>query len=116
MDITDELENDRGTGFVTLDKTMLSRKPLFGKLNKPPTSSRHNDRQKLRDAMNISTNNLETLERTLSRPREDTFIVSAINTKKTPMGGLPSKISCYRTLEEARVQTSGDQPDAPRQI
>ena len=42
------------------------------------------------------------------------FVVNLM-AKKTPGAKLGTNVSSYRTIEEARVRGSGDQPDAPRQ-
>ena len=59
---------------------------------------------------------MEELENHNSLTRNGSHVVSLLQ-KKTPtglkIGG--TKFNSYRTIEEAKIRDSGDQPDAPKQ-
>ena len=103
MDITEDICNDRSSSFVTLDHTMLSSKPLLAKPNQPLTT-KNSDHKSSRDMMmNISKGNLDLLENTFNMSKEGTFLVTTLNSKKTPTGAMMNKVNSYRTIEEAKV-------------
>ena len=67
--------------------------------------------------MNITTDNVTELEGNHSLTRNGSFVVNLL-AKKTPTGtkvGSSTRLNCYRTIEEAKIKDSGDQPDAPKQ-
>ena len=84
-------------------------------MSKPsqPLTTKHSDyKHNKTDFMNITTSNLDVFDNTFNMSSKDlgtggTFLVTTLN-KKTPAagGGSLNKISSYRTIEEAKVQTS----------
>ena len=102
MDITEDIGNDRSKSFITLDNTMLSRNPLMSKPSQPLTA-RNSDTKGKFSQMNISRSNLDLLDTNFNLSREGTFLVSTMNSKKTPINSLMSKQTVFRTIEEAKI-------------
>ena len=67
--------------------------------------------------MNITGDNADFFDTTqnlnLPSKQGQVHVVSSLN-KKTPNCSIGSKVSSCRTIEEARMMMSNDQPDAPR--
>jgi len=65
--------------------------------------------------MNITTDNVAELDGTVNSSRNTSFVVNLLQ-KKTPTATkVGTKVSSFRTIEEAKVRGSSDQPDAPKQ-
>ena len=65
--------------------------------------------------MNITTDNVAELDGTVNSSRNTSFVVNLLQ-KKTPTATkIGTKVSSFRTIEEAKVRGSSDQPDAPKQ-
>merc|ERR1712110_207381 len=70
-----------------------------------------------KNSMNITGDNADFFDtsQNLNLPKQGHMhVVSSLN-KKTPNASIGSKVSSCRTIEEARMMGSDDQPAAPRQ-
>ena len=83
-------------------------------MNNYPASTKNATKPSGNRFMNITADDVGELEGNIHTSRNGSFVVNLLQ-KKTPAGTkIGTKVSSYRTIEEARIRDSNDQPDAPK--
>ena len=105
---------ERSTSFISIATGN------YGSSNahQPPLSTKNaRSRDQSRNNMNITGDNADFFDTTanMGRGQGQLHVVSALN-KRTPNCSIGSKVSSCRTIEEAKMIMSNDQPDAPKQV
>ena len=67
------------------------------------------------DNSNNDFENIGQLEASKNNTSNGSFVVNLLQKKTPAVAKIGTKVSSYRTIEEAKVRDSNDQPDAPKQ-